>query len=198
MTDKYSPLPHTPLSEKVTIITPPAHAAAGITHDSPAIEVMTDLSRVQAVTTDSFVSITEANTTMISQGIRLLLVTEQDGSVIGVITASDILGEGPVQYMQKVGCSYSDIQVRDIMTPYASLEALYLVDVERAKVGGVLETLKRVGRQHALVIDVDEETLSQRICGIFSTTHISRLMNQRIEIPDVASNFAEVEIALTH
>ena len=51
------------------------------------------------------------------------------------------------------------------------------MDVERAKVGGVLETLKRVGRQHALVIDVDEETLSQRICGIFSTTHISRLMN---------------------
>lgn len=198
MHKKYAPLPYVLLNQEATFVTPSQHARAVTILDSPAREVMTDLSVVDAVTTTPFITLDSANKKMIRHGIRLLLVVDGKESVIGVITASDILGERPVKYMQEVSCTFSDILVKDIMTPLENIEILHLVDVERACVGDVLETLARTGRQHALVADIDEQTLKHRIRGIFSTTHISRMMNQRIELPEVASSFAEVELALRH
>ncbi|MEW5756207.1 MAG: CBS domain-containing protein [Pseudomonadota bacterium] len=198
MQKKYTPLSCVSLKQEATYVKPPQHARAVTTLDSPALEVMTDLAVVDAVTITPFVSIESANAKMIRHGVRLLLVVDGNDSVIGLITASDILGERPVKYMQSVSCTYSDILVKDIMTPLESIEILYLVDVERASVGDVLETLARAGRQHALIADIDEGSLRHRIRGIFSTTHISRMMNQRIEVPEVATSFAEVEMALHH
>lgn len=195
MTGKFAPLPHVLFGKSATILRPSAQALAQISLDSPARKVMTDLSRVEPVTTEPHVSIESANRKMMDHGVRLLLVLDDD-CVIGVITATDILGEKPVQYMQKVNCTYGDILVEDIMTPADSLEALYLVDVERASVGDIIETLKHAGRQHALVIRVDERDKSQKICGIFSATHISRQLNARVDVPEMATSFAEVEVAI--
>ena len=41
------------------------------------------------------------------------------------------------------------------MTPARQVEVLALADVEGARVGHVLETLRRGGRQHALVVDFE-------------------------------------------
>jgi Mg/Co/Ni transporter MgtE len=133
---------------------------------------------------------------MIASGVRLLLVTDQANSVLGVLTANDLMGNRPVKYLQEVGGKRSDIEVRDIMTSSDKLEVMYMVDVENARVGDIIETMKKVGRQHAMVVDLDDDK-NQVIRGLFSTTQIGRQLGINIELTGKAKNFAELEAALT-
>jgi len=71
-----------------------------------------------------------------------------------------------------------------------------MVDVENARVGDIVETMKRVGRQHALVIDLTEDK-QQVVRGLFSTKQISRQLGINIDPTEVAKTFAELEAALT-
>ncbi len=193
MSTTYNVLSHTRLNKAVSIMSPPHAHGAVLTLDSPAIYAMTDLSQVRPVMASPSLSINQANGRMITYGVRMLFVTDSDEQMIGIITATDVLGEKSIQYMNKVGCTHDEIEIRDIMTDISNLEVLSQKDVERAHVGDILETLKDVSRQHALVIDGE----SQKVSGIFSTAHISRMMNVRIEVPEVATTFAAVQSALS-
>jgi CBS domain containing-hemolysin-like protein len=166
--------------------------------DDPAVRVMTDLKNVPAITIEPGLSIDAANHKMIASGVRMLLVTDAWEHVLGIITATDILGEKPIQHLGKVGGDHRDILVQDIMTPQSALEVLQMVDIERAQVGDIVETLKRAGRQHAAVVEIDESNMAQKIRGIFSSTQISRQLGIKLDLPEIASSFAEVEQALAH
>ena len=58
-------------------------------------------------------------------------------------------------------------------------------------VSDIVATLKRMGRQHALVIDRDREG-RQTIRGLLSTTQIGRQLGVDIDTTDVAGSFAEL------
>ncbi len=58
---------------------------------------MTDFNSVTAVIILPGDTLDEAHRRMIQRGVRLLLVVDQNRSVLGLITATDILGEKPVQ-----------------------------------------------------------------------------------------------------
>ncbi len=176
----------------------PAHALpARVRMESPAIEVMTDLRLVAPVTIDPHETIDAANTRMIVNRVRLLLVTGVDGRVVGLFTATDFLGEKPMQFIQHHGGTHGEILVKDIMTPQAHLEVLSLADVLAAKVGHVVETLRARGRQHALVVDADEDR-RQRVRGIFSVTQIARQLGIQIQTQEIVRTFAEIEGLLSH
>jgi hypothetical protein len=55
--------------------------------------------------------------------------------------------------------------------------------------------MKRVGRQHALVVDLDSEG-NQTLRGIFSTKQISKQLGIKIDTAEIARTFAELEEAL--
>ena len=61
--------------------------------ESPALTVMTDLTRVSPATIGPDASIEGANRFMMMRGVRLLLVVGEREDVLGVISATDILGE---------------------------------------------------------------------------------------------------------
>ena len=194
----YHTLPHHLINQPVSVLGPPEHHGAVITEESPAICGMTDLTQIRPMMIEPFATLTHANERMINSAVRMLFVTQaQAQQMIGIITASDILGEKPVQYMREVGCTHADILVRDIMSPVSSLEALNLADVERVRIGDVIETLRISGRQHALVVETDPDARIEHVCGIFSTSHISRLMNARVEVAEVATSFAAIQSALS-
>ena len=79
-------------------------------------------------------------------------------------------------------------------------------DVEGARVGHVLETLRRAGRQHALVVDFDEIPSGRPLAppahrtmvrGIFSISQIARQLG--VAVPtggEVARTFSEIESAI--
>lgn len=175
-------------------------AAARVAADSPAIDVMTDLSRVAAVSTRSFATVDEAHRTMLAHGVRALFVVDEERVVLGIITATDVLGEKPIQVAQQRGVRHDEVVVREVMTPAGMLEAMELEDVLRARVGDVVASLRRSGRQHALVIETapaDAASRTRTVRGIFSVTQIARQLGVAPHSGhDVARTFAEIEAAI--
>src|SRR5438876_2212533 len=86
----YKPLPMTRMRAGV-VVQPPAAGPKPARLDSPAIEVMTDLRQVAAATIRADATIAQANRAMITRGVRLLLVVDVTGTVMGLITARDLV-----------------------------------------------------------------------------------------------------------
>lgn len=166
--------------------------------DSPALEAMTDFSRVNVVSIHLSALVDSANARMISRGVRLLMVVGDDEEVVGLITARDVLGEKPLQISQARGVKRSEVTVADVMTPIASIDTLYLREVMNVTVADILHALKELGRQHILVEDVDPLTGQPRIRGLFSATHIGRLLGVPVLGFDLPRTFAEIEAALAN
>lgn len=166
-----------------------------VTFDSPASEVMTDLRETHAAVIAPGITMEIANTYMMQRGVRTLLVMNDDNSLAGIITATDILGEKPMRFIQERGVRHSEILVLDIMTPLEKLEAIPLEEVEHAKVGSIVASLRESGRLHALVID-DNTIGLPRICGIFSWTQIEKQLGTAIPPNNIAKSFAEIESTL--
>ncbi|MGZ8198823.1 MAG: CBS domain-containing protein [Burkholderiales bacterium] len=163
--------------------------------EDPAQQVMTDFRLVTAVIILSGDTVAEAHARMIQRGLRLLLVVDQDRHVVGVVTATDILGEKPMQVIAQRGIRREEVLVRDIMTPQERLEVLSMADVRAAKVGHVVATLKRAGRQHAMVVDHDG-LRGHTVRGLFSATQIARQLGVVIATSEVARTFSEIEAQL--
>lgn len=195
MSENYTPLPYTSLSSDSTYHRPPQRLPEKVTAASAATDVMTDFTKVAAITMGPCASLDAAEQRMIASGVRLLLVTDQSNAILGIITATDLHGDRPLTYLKEVGGKRNEIFLRDIMTPADKLEVLYMVDVENAKVGDIVETMKRVGRQHALVVDLSDDK-RQVVRGIFSTKQISKQLGVNIDTTEVAKTFAELEAAL--
>ncbi len=195
LTGNYGPLQHSRARVGEQYNLPLPSSAEPIQLDSPATSVMTDLRRVSAVTIDRDATIVDANRLMISRGVRALFVVDEGRQVFGIITATDILGERPIQIAQARDIRYDSVAVRDIMTPTERLEVLDLQDVLPARVGDVVATLRLAGRQHALVDEATEGTVGQRtVRGIFSLAQIARQLGiPPQQVHDIARTFAEIE-----
>ncbi len=168
--------------------------------DSPATAVMTDLRLVSPVSIGADAPIDAANRVMIDRRVRALFVVDDTmRHILGVVTASDIMGERPLQVAQRQDLHRGDLVVRDIMTGADKLEVLDLHDVMRAHVGNIVATLQQSGRQHALVVEVPpgKDLNALTVCGIFSLTQIARQLGIAPGAThDIARTFAEIEGAI--
>jgi len=195
-TRDYAPLRNSRTGTGGRYALPVPGTSAPLRLDSPATEVMTDLRRVAALTIGAGASIAEANRVMIARSVRALFVIDDARDLLGIVTATDTLGERPIQFAQARGVRYDEVTVRDIMTPADRVEVLDLRDMQHARVGDVVATLRFAGRQHALVaetIDGDASAL-RTICGIISLTQIGRRLGlPQQQVHDIARTFAEIE-----
>jgi CBS domain-containing protein len=173
---------------------------APVRPDSPAVEVMTDLKTVAAVTIRGPETTDEANRTMRACGVRALFVIDDDGVVLGIITSTDVLGESPIRFAQQRGIRHDEVTVRDVMTPAGNLDAVEFDDVLHARVGDVVATLRRSGRQHALVVEREASGATgptHTIRGIFSLTQIARQLGLPPQSAhDIGSTFAKIEAVM--
>ncbi len=176
----------------------PAQAVAQhVALEDPALQVMTDFRSTTAVIILPGDTVNEAHRRMIQRGVRLLLVVDQDRKVLGLITATDVLGEKPMKVVTQRGIPRNELLVRDIMTPQTELEALRLEDVRAAKVGHVVATLRNAGRQHTLVVEQDGSG-REIVRGLFSATQIARQLGVSIHTDEIARTFSEIEAQLAH
>ncbi len=188
----FSVLPNSTLESDVAYHRPDVVHPPQCDLDSPAIDAMTDLKRVSASTVRPDESIDEALDIMKQRGVRLLLVTDRMDRVEGVISAQDINGEKPLKFIQTNGVSRKEVTVRDIMTPHEQEEVLMIQDVSRARIGDVVETLKKTGRQHALVCDNQGPGNAKTVRGIFSLNQIARQLGINIQSYEISHTFAEI------
>ena len=181
--------------------------AARVSLESPALDVMTDFLRTSPATIRPQAPIEGANQFMISRGVRLLPVVDERDMVLGLLTATDVLGEKSMRVAMERGIKRGELTVGDIMTPARQVEVLALADVEGARVGHVLETLRRAGRQHALVVDfeviapkslIDAPIRRTMVRGVFSISQLARQLGVSLQnVGEVARTFSEIEAALS-
>lgn len=200
MDREYQELPLRELGPGAGFRRPQQPQPARVTLESPALEVMTDLARVSPATIRPQAPLEGANQFMISRGVRLLLVVDVRDNVVGVLTATDVLGEKALRVTVERGVRRDELTVGDLMTPAESVEVIALREVEGARVGHVLETLRRAGRQHALVVEEEPAAAGARratVRGIFSVSQLARQLGLLLpQAGEVARTFAEIEAAL--
>jgi len=166
---------------------------ASVTLDDPAIEVMTDFSMVTAISVNPCASLENAKDRMISSKIQLLFVTNQFHEVVGLITSNDLSGEKAMQHLSETGGKMADVMVRDIMTPRYRLEAITMQDLKSSSVGDLVETFKRMGRQHALAVEpASEDDQKPIIRGILSVTQINKQLGRPITESLMAGSIADM------
>jgi len=192
---EYSALQTSPLKTGSSFVRPVQKLPEHVKLSEPAISVMTDLSKVSVVSVRAKTSMDKANAKMIRYGVRLLLVLDDNDQVAGLLTATDVLGEKPMRFLQNMGGTHSDIMVRDIMTTQRELEVLRIEDVRNAQVGQIVASLKKSHRQHALVVSESEDG-KQAVCGLFSITQIARQLGAQVQSFELANTFAEIEAVI--
>lgn len=195
MARHYGPVPSQPMRTGAVVLQPPLEVASPVTLDDSALTVMTDLTRVPAVLVDPDVDIEAAMRMMIRRNVRSLFVVDVNSEILGLITATDLLGEKPLQHIQQHGGRRDDIRVRELMTPHARLEVLPMAQVARACVGQVVATLVQASRQHAMVVE-DGPDGRQQVRGVFSATQLEKQLGQLVPAESVAHTFAQIEAAL--
>jgi CBS domain-containing protein len=166
-----------------------------VTLDSPAIDVMTDLTQVAAVVIDPQATMELAHGYMMQRGVRMLLAMDKDDTLAGIITATDLLGEKPVALVRDQRVHHADILVSDLMTPASRLQAIDMRHVSNARVGHIVSSLQQSRRHHALVVQHDAEGRPE-VRGIFSLSQIARQLGMPLQLPEGAGSFAEIEAAL--
>jgi len=178
-----------------------AHARPWQTHpvtlDSPALEVMTDLTLVKAATASPGTLLRQAEQLMIYQGVRMLFVVSDMPAIEGLITTTDLQGDRPMRVVQQRGLHHDELTVGDIMTPLAMLDAIALADLAHARVAQVIATLVRHGRNHLLVTDTASDAAADgsatpRVRGVLSRAQIERQLGRTIDVPEIAHSFAEL------
>lgn len=195
MIKEYSTLPFAPLKAGSSFVRPVQILPERVKLNDPATNVMTDLNKVSVVSVRAKTPMDRANAKMIRYGVRMLLVLDDNEQLAGLLTATDVLGEKPMRFLQNMGGTHADIMVRDIMSTQRELEVLKIEDVQNAKVGQIVASLKKSGRQHALVVAEGADG-RQAVCGLFSITQIARQLGAQVQSFELARTFAEIEAVI--
>ena len=193
MSDDYAVLTHIPLHNGMSCRTP--GGLTPLVHASdPAISVMTDFRKVTPITIEPGLSIDTAIRKMKAVGVRLLLVPDRDDNIIGIISASDIQGERAFKLSHDTGLTRAQIRVEMLMVPLAEVMAMDMITVNDARVGHIINSLRKLERHHTLVVEEDQDTGEQVIRGLFSITHISKLLGHDVSDAEYAAHsLAEVQ-----
>jgi CBS domain-containing protein len=142
----------------------------------PALSVMIDYRSRSSVTVSETASLDEALEHMKHTGVRCaFVVDEKKRSVVGMLTAHDVLGEKPQQHMLFTGVSHDDVLVKDIMQKISDWRVADIKDIEQSTVGDVLEVFKKTGVTHLPVMETTENN-EQRLRGLLSFAKVKRLL----------------------
>jgi len=190
--DRDSPLPTRQLESGTVLSQARERQGGSITLDSPALDVMTDLTEVRAATTAPSTTLRQVEQIMIQQGVRMLFVISDTPALQGLITSTDLHGDAQMRLVQQRNVHYDDLTVADVMTRLADLDAIDLDVMKHSSVSNVIATLRRHGRNHLLVVERAQAGYPGRVRGVISRTQIERQLGAPVPVTEVANSFAEV------
>jgi hypothetical protein len=102
-----------------------------------------------------------------------------------------------MHFLQNMGGTHADIMVRDLMTTQRELAVLKIADVRNSEVGDIVITMKKLNKQHILVVS-DSDNGLQSVCGLFSITQIARLLGAEVQKFEVARTTPEIEAVISN
>ncbi|MFE8072482.1 CBS domain-containing protein [Marinobacteraceae bacterium S3BR75-40.1] len=161
--------------------------------DDPAVAVINDFAMGEPHMVDNDLPVTAARRLMAAVHLPWHLVIDKSGDCIGLITLKTILGKKALATANEMGTRLDDILVRDIMQPFARLRCLHLRELQRARVGDVLETLTRERAVHLLVVeDQDRRPGHTRVRGLIAADQVARALNVSLHYGTQAHTFLEI------
>ena len=178
---KYKSVPFQSLPVGATYSRPATTKPDNLSVDSSAIDAMTDLRKVTALTVERGNTLAATRERMKKLGVRMLLVTGATGSVMGIITLTDIESGRAEKISAKTGEDPSMLLVQDVMTLDGRIEVIRVEDVDNAKIGDILNSFVEARRRHALVLCNNPNNGQEEICGIFSLTESCKLIGLDVE-----------------
>ena len=151
---------------------------SALTRSSPGVGAMTDFSTETPAHVVPGRHIDDALQDMFRAGIRSLLVVDERSAVLGLITAADILGTRPIQFLQNPlceshPCRHQDIRVADIMTHLAQLRLLDYHQVTVASAGDLADQFRGTDTTHVLVIE-RAAVGTRQVRGLISRSRLLR------------------------
>jgi CBS domain-containing protein len=142
----------------------------------PALSAMTDFRERASVTVSESAMIDAALEHMKHTGVRsAFAIDDQSRTVVGFITAYDITGEKPMQYLQNAAITRREVLVRDIMQKISDLRVADIKQIERATVADVSSLCNDRRLSHVAVVETTE-TGEQRLRGLLSAAKVKRLL----------------------
>jgi hypothetical protein len=135
-----------PLADSLALLPYHRRRDRSVDTDSPAVTVMTDLSMSRLVTVRTDAGLDEAQELMRLAGVRMLMVVDDRGHIVGLATSRDLTGEKPIHFASEQRVTRDEIRIADIMTTKGRMEVLQFADVERARVGDIVQTLRESSR----------------------------------------------------
>jgi CBS domain-containing protein len=162
----------------VGVLAKPENPAPRLTADAPATALMTDFRRERATVVAPGRHVDAALRDMILDGVRALVVVDDDQTVLGLITASDILGPRPVQFLQNPlcdsnPCRHQDVHVGDIMTVWAHLQLLEFTWLAASTCRDIAVLFAATETSHLLVVEGGGNAPSI-VRGLISRTRLMR------------------------
>jgi CBS domain-containing protein len=143
-----------------------------------ALTVMTDFRERTSVTIPDTAMIDEALEHMRHNGVRCAFaIDDWSRVVVGMITAYDITGEKPMQYMQSGSIFRREVLVRDIMQKISGWRVVDIKQIERATVAAVSDMFAQKRMTHVPVMETSE-TGEQRLRGLLSAAKVKRLLSR--------------------
>jgi CBS domain-containing protein len=144
----------------------------------PALTVMTDFRERASVTIPDTALIDEALEHMRHTGVRCAFaIDDRRRIVVGLITAYDVTGEKPMQFMQSAAIPRREVLVRDIMQEISECRVADIKHIERATVADVLDMFAKYQVTHVPVVEMSEGT-GQRLRGMLSAAKVKRLLSR--------------------
>lgn len=164
--------------------------------DDPALGLLTDLQHSPCVVAHQQDGLDQTLHLMLRAGVRMVFVSDAEGTLVGVVTADDIQGERPVVHASARQMSRHELTVADVMVPVTQWDTVDLSTVRNASLGDVAETMHQHDLRYLLV--TQKKGGKTMLRGLFSATRLEMAMNTTIE-PDLHSrSFAELGQVLSH
>ncbi|GAA0395088.1 hypothetical protein GCM10009133_00300 [Cocleimonas flava] len=158
-----------------------------ITLSSPAVSVFTDFKKHMPLMIESDISAVQAKYLMQKTHVRLQIAVDREGELLGTISLDQLSDQNLLKEHTK-GRDREDVLVRDLMTPREDIMALEYKELMASTIGDVVETLKKDGVQHFLVVEPNKH----QIRGIISTSDIARRLHIPLDIETKTASFADV------
>jgi CBS-domain-containing membrane protein len=174
MKDEFAPR-DTILLSSGTVVTHPDELPVLVHVNDPAAAVFTDFSREHPATILPDVCIDSALKQMKHSANCVLLVIDENQSLLGEITVDDIMGGKPIRLTESTRLNRNQISVKMIMTPANNIRVLEIEHLRDARVGHIIATLHALESRHVLVVEN-----GRSVRGVFSAAQISRQLGRNI------------------
>ncbi len=157
--------------------------------DDPALAVMRDFHLNRPNLVNPNVTMDEALNEMKVTGCHLLMVADDDNTLLGILSTEDLLGEKPIQLLTEKRIERKLITTKMVMTPIDEVAIFDLDTIEHARVGNIVNTLKTLRVHYALVLQPkNNDPMEPTIRGLLNTSQISKQLHS-----EVASKIAKAQ-----